>query len=175
MKLVDSRNCVADEPFYYGVLRNPCPTIARTRSGGSITPSPPFTRMFKTPTLRDHHLKVSKHGDAMVVRFAECHILDEFAVNVFDAELSGVADRDDIHRLILDFSGVNRLSSLMIHKIVMLSREMASKGGELVLCGLGPELQRLCSDAMFDQVLPIRGNVLDALEANPYRIAMRSP
>jgi len=58
---------------------------------------------------------------------------------------------------------------------VMLSREMASKGGELVLCGLGPELQRLCSDAMFDQVLPIRGNVLDALEANPYRIAMRSP
>ncbi len=95
----------------------------------------------------------------------KCHILDEYAVNSIDLELYGVADRDDVRYLILDFSSVEGLSSLMLGKILMLRSEMASKGGALVLCGLGPELQRLLSITKVDQILDIKRSAVDALRA----------
>jgi anti-anti-sigma regulatory factor len=42
---------------------------------------------------------------------------------------------------------------------------MASKGGSLVVCGLAPELQRLFSITMLDQILDIKDSAADALKA----------
>ncbi len=128
--------------------------------------------MSETPVRTDYHLETSKHGNAVVVRFGGCRILDEHAVNSIGLELFAVADRDDVRCLILNFCGVEGLSSLMLGKILMLRSEMTSKGGALMLCGLRPELLRLFSTTKLDLILDIKDGAADALKAG--RSALRT-
>ena len=133
--------------------------------------------MFRTPLPSDHHLKVSKHGTTMVVRFGKWNTLDAFAVNAIGLELFGVADRNDVHCLILDFSSVNRLPSLLLGEILMLRSEMEAQGKVLVLCNLAPETEWLFSITNLNRVLDIKGSVDDALKslgATPWRLPMPS-
>jgi anti-anti-sigma factor len=115
------------------------------------------------PTYR--HLGVWKHGDAIVVRFGEHRILDEAAVNKIAEELYGVADRADCRHLILDFSSVVGLSSLMLGKLLMLRKKMGAKGGGLILCDVGPEVQEVLSSTKLDQIVSIKDSEANALKA----------
>ena len=113
----------------------------------------------------------------MVVRLGECQMLDAFALHSISVELFGVADRDDVHCLLLDFSGVDGMSNLLLGKIVMLRSEMAAKGKMLVLCGLASEIQLLFSMTMRNR-FKFEGSVADALTAigaTPWRPPMPSP
>ena len=121
--------------------------------------------MTETSLQADYHLRTSEHGDAVVVRFGKCHILDEYVANALGLELYGVADRPHVRRLILDFCGVAGMCSLMLGKLLMLRSEMVAKGGGLVLCGLAPDLKRLFSLTRLDQVFDIEGSAVDALQA----------
>jgi len=115
-----------------------------------------------------HHLGVWKQGDVLVVRFGEHRILDEPTVRKLGEELYGVAERADCHNLLLNFSSVVGLSSLMIGKLLMLQRTMESKGGKLKLCELGAELQEVVSSTKLDQVFDIWEGEQDALKAFAY-------
>ena len=100
----------------------------------------------------EYRLESREHGDAVVVHFGACRILDDRAVNAIGLELYGVADRDDVRRLILG-------------KTLMLRSDMASKGGSLILCGLMPELKRLLAITKLDWILDIENTAEDALKA----------
>ena len=111
------------------------------------------------------HLGVWKHGNAIVVRFGDHHILDERTVNKIAEELYGVADREDCHHLILDFSSVLGVSSLMLGKLLMLRKKMSSRMGRLVLCDISPEVQDVLTATGLNEILAFMDSEADALKA----------
>lgn len=112
-----------------------------------------------------HHLGVWKHGNAIVVRFGDHRILDELTVKKIAEEMYELADRPDCHHLVLDFSSVLGLSSLMLGKLLMLRKKMASKGGKLVLCDISPEVEDVLAGTKIKDILEIHDSEADALKA----------
>jgi len=112
-----------------------------------------------------HHLGVWKHGDVVVVRFGDHQILDELKVKQIADELYGVADQADCRHLVLDFSSVLGLSTLMLGKLLVLRKKLASKDGKLVLCDLTPEVEDVLTTMKLNMILEIMDSEADALKA----------
>jgi len=115
--------------------------------------------------LTFRHLGVWKHGEILVVRFGEHRILDEVTIEKIGQELYGLAERKDCRHVLLNFAGVERLSSLMLGKLLMLNKKLRSKGGQLKLCEIGPEIQEVVAATHLDRILDVRESEAEALKA----------
>ena len=114
---------------------------------------------------RHFSLEVGKNGDGIVARLGKHRVLDELTANTISDELLGVADRPDCHRLLLDFSGVARLSSAMLAKLLKLRRKMESKGEKLRLCGLDSQLRSVFVTTRLDRLFDITDTEAGARKA----------
>jgi anti-anti-sigma factor len=65
----------------------------------------------------------------------------------------------------VDFFGVVGLSSLMLGQLIKLHKKMAANLGQLVLCGLSPELRRVLDETRLSQLFKIRESEAAALAA----------
>jgi anti-anti-sigma factor len=123
----------------------------------------PLPGHFSTPVYR--HLGVSKHGDKTVVRFGDHRILDELTVKKISDELFGVAAGAKCHCLIVDFTGVYGLSTLMLGKLLMLRKAMAAKGGRLIVCEVAPDIECVFVETKLTDIFEIMDTQADALDA----------
>jgi anti-anti-sigma factor len=112
-----------------------------------------------------HQIAVWKDGDVHIVRFGEHRILDELAVEKIWGELSSVADRSECRKLLLNFAGVERLTTLMLGKLVMLNRQMGSKGGRLGLCEISTEILEVFATTKLSQILDTWESEPDGVKA----------
>lgn len=122
----------------------------------------------KCPTLSSYnHLDVSQRDDATIVRFKASHFLlvDEWVVLDIGSELINLVGGQDSCKLIVDFFGVEDLSSLMLGQLVKLRTKMAAKKGQLILCGLTLEVREFLDETMLSQLFDIRETEADALTA----------
>ena len=102
------------------------------------------------------HLDVSQNGDIIVVRFKVHDLLvNGGVVKDIGSELGEVTDRPDCRKLVVDFFGVVNLSSVLLGLMVTLHEKMASKQGQLVLCGLRPAVRELFDQTMLSRLLDI--------------------
>ena len=109
------------------------------------------------------HLGAWRQGNVTVVRFGEHRILDELAVKTIGDELNEIADHKDCRNLVLNFASVVGLSSLMLGKLLMLQKKMASKPGTLTLCEIEPEVQEVFAVTKLSHILDIRESEDDAI------------
>ena len=112
-----------------------------------------------------HFLGVWKYGPVISVRFGEHRILDDLTVSRIADELYGVADRPDCQCLLLNFASVVQLSSVMLGKLLMLRRKMESKGGTIMLCDIGPEVQDVFETTKLAQIFDIYETEIDGVRA----------
>jgi len=133
------------------------------KSDKSRSDSLPLPRHYPTGIYR--HLGVWKHEDKTVVRFGDHRILDELTVKRISDELFGVAAGVKCHHLILDFTGVYGLSTLMLGKLLMLRKLMAAKGGRMILCEIAPDIERVFVDTKLTQIFEIMDTEAEALDA----------
>jgi anti-anti-sigma factor len=108
---------------------------------------------------------VWKHEDKTVVRFGDHRILDELTVKKIGDELLCVAAGAKCHHLIVNFTGVEGLSTLMLGKLLMLRKIMATKGGRLILCEIAPDIESVFVETKLTQILETRDTEAEALEA----------
>jgi anti-anti-sigma factor len=90
-----------------------------------------------------HWLERHDFGDVTVVRLKTPKLLDEETVRaVFDPiyALVGEVGRS---KLVLSLAAVEQLTSLVLSKLVMLSRKAQAGDGGLVLCQLHPTVQEV--------------------------------
>jgi len=118
-----------------------------------------------TPTTVYHHLGVWTHGESTVVRFGDHRILDELTVKKISDELFGVAAGVKCHHLIVNFTSVYGLSTLMLGKLLMLRKLVAAKGGRLILCEIAPEIECVFVETQLTQIFEITDTETDALKA----------
>ena len=109
-----------------------------------------------TPMSSHRHLAVHREEEVIFVQFNEHRILDERTVKEIAEEIFDVANRGGACNLVLDFSKVVSLSSLMLAKLVMLQKKMEQERRQLALCHVSAEIRDVLAATKLDRVLHIK-------------------
>lgn len=110
-------------------------------------------------------LEVSEVGEITVVRFTDRKILDATAIEELGGELFSLVETDNRKNLLLNFTGVEFLSSAALNKLIILDKKVKTHGGRLKMCNLRPEIAEIFSITRLDKLFDIRDNEQTALEA----------
>jgi anti-sigma B factor antagonist len=108
------------------------------------------------------HLDVRKEGERIVVRFIERQIRDESTIVDIAAEIGSVAELLPRPHLVLDFSGVVGVSSMMLGKLVMLQLRVSKGGGNLRLRNVGPQVREVLATSRLDRTLHVEEQAANA-------------
>ena len=151
---------VSEEPDRQELVAADDATKEKDKSRSDSSPTP---KHFATASY--HHLGVSKHDDKAVVRFGDHRILDEITVKQISDELFAVAAGAKCYHLIVNFTGVYGLSTLMLGKLLFLRKLMAAKGGRLILCEIAPEVECVFVETKLTHIFEIMDTEAEALDA----------
>jgi anti-sigma B factor antagonist len=109
---------------------------------------------FDLPLARPY---VEAEGDATVVYFTGRNVaLDEQSLRRYRDFLFALAERLDRTRLILDFTNVDRVSSLALGTLVSLHWKLQTRGRRLILRNLDRDLYRVFAAAQLNAFLELR-------------------
>ena len=114
---------------------------------------------------RPRWLQVEQIGPVTVVTFATRAILEEDAVEAARAQLNGLVDHMGRHQLLLDLGQVERLTSLMVGRLVGLSKKVRAVGGRLALCGVKPKMREVFNMLGLPRVIPTYDSQPEALQS----------
>jgi anti-anti-sigma factor len=112
-------------------------------------------------TVARRNFRVGEQGDVIVVRLGEDSVCDDLAVNGIIDRLYRVAERADCRRLVVNFAGVTRISSVMLGKLLVLRKKMEAEQRKLTLCQVEPQVQEVFAKTRLDQILDIRDSEAD--------------
>ncbi|MBC8351495.1 MAG: STAS domain-containing protein [Planctomycetes bacterium] len=110
-----------------------------------------------------HRLDVSEVGEVSVVRFVDRRILDASNIEELGDELFGLVENDGKKNLLLNFTGVEFLSSAALNKLIILDKKVKSNGGKLALCDLRQEINEVFAITRLDQLFTISDSEQSAL------------
>ena len=102
-----------------------------------------------------HYLEISRRDETVVVRFRDSKLIDELAIVKVGKELFALAAEPDGRHLLLNFAGVDYLSSSFLSKLLSLRRRMEKKQGKLKLCEICPEVRDVFAITKMDTILDI--------------------
>src|SRR5687767_2586448 len=98
-----------------------------------------------------------------VVTFVDKRILDEQNIQVIGEELFRLVDTRKLKKVLLDFTGVTFLSSVMLGKLITLNKMATGGGGRLVMCSFQQDIFEVFETTKLDKLFKIRETRLDAL------------
>jgi len=110
-------------------------------------------------------IDVSKTGDVSVVRFQDAKILDEAAIQELGTELFALVELDNRKAILLDFDGVEFLSSAALGKLITFDRKVKTAKGRLKMCGIAPGILEVFQVTKLNKVFDIRSDLADGLAA----------
>ncbi len=109
-------------------------------------------------------LRLAQNGSVTTVRFRDSRLLREDDLRLAAEELNRLATAG-YHRMVLNFGGVERISSQFVGAVAAAHRRCtSSEGGQLRLCGLRPELAPLFTITGLAASIPIFSDESEALQ-----------
>lgn len=110
-------------------------------------------------------IDVSKVGDVSVVRFVDRKIVDEAQVQELAADLFHLVEHDNRRALLLNFSGVEFVSSAALGKLITLDRKVKAAKGRMKMSDVRPEIMEVFEITKLNRVFDIRTAEAEALAA----------
>jgi anti-sigma B factor antagonist len=109
---------------------------------------------------------VTEAEGAQVVSFNDRLLFDDRTVREVSEQLNAALPNDGKPiKLVLDFSGVDLISSSLLGKLILLQRRVDGSGGKLRLCELTPTVQSVFKTSNLDRLFGIVRDRAAALEA----------
>jgi len=103
------------------------------------------------PTL----ISFSKREPIHIGQLQTASILDAMNVSQFGKELTAFLQQHDKANLLLNFEGVNYLSSAVLSELLNAQEQCDATGGGLRLCSVNPEIKKVFVISNLDQVFII--------------------
>ena len=98
-------------------------------------------------------IEVTEAEGAQVVTFNDRLLFDDRTVREVSDQLGAALPNDGKPiRLVLDFSGVDLISSSLLGKLILLQRRVDGSGGKLRLCELSPTVQSVFKTSNLDRL-----------------------
>jgi len=115
--------------------------------------------------MATQRIDVTKTGDVSVVTFRDRKILDESAIQEMGAELFALVELDNRKTILLDFAGVEFLSSAALGKLITFDRKVKTSKGRLKMCGVAPGILEVFQVTKLNKVFDIRPDAAEAMAA----------
>jgi anti-sigma B factor antagonist len=116
------------------------------------------------PPQPDESPGVERRSDAVVARFTREVVLSGPEAEAAGERLTGLLAELGRRPLLIDFSKVRSLSSLMLGKLVRLSRAADAAGVRLGLFNLSPEVREILEVSRLDILLCLYASESEALQ-----------
>lgn len=103
------------------------------------------------PTL----ISFSKRESIHIGEVKTASMLDAVNVSQFGKELAAFVEKHDKVNLLLNFEGVNYLSSAVLSELLNAQERCEATGGGIRLCSVNPEIKKVFVISNLDQVFVI--------------------
>jgi anti-sigma B factor antagonist len=106
---------------------------------------------------------VSKVGDLAIVRFSDRKIVDSANIEEMGEELFSIVEKDKYKDVLLNFEGVEFMSSAALNKLILMDKRVKSAQGKLRLCNLRAEILEVFTITRLNRVFDIKKTEAEAL------------
>lgn len=110
-------------------------------------------------------IQVSEKNDVTVVHFLDRKIIDAASIQELGRELFALVEEESRKFLLLDFSGVDFLSSAALNKLIVLDKKVREAGGKLRLCRLRREINDVFAITKLNKTFQIFDEQDEALKS----------
>ena len=109
------------------------------------------------------HLVINQVGDATVVHLRDARITDDANIQELGQELFHMVEVEKHRKLVLNFAGVDFLSSAALGKLITLEKRVKAHSGQMKLCSIRPQIHEVFVITKLDRLFDIRKDEADAL------------
>lgn len=88
-------------------------------------------------------LLMQSYKDVTVVNFQNTAVLDSANIDALGRNLMDLVNKQDIRKIILDFSAVRFMSSQALGVLLQLKKASDSTKGRILIAGIRPELHKV--------------------------------
>lgn len=110
-------------------------------------------------------ITVGDSGGVCVVRFVDKKIVDSGSIEQLGEEMNSLVTVDKHGMILLNFDGVEFMSSAALNKLISLNSKVKAAGGKLKLCCLRAEIKEVFTITRLDRVFDLRKTEADAIAA----------
>ncbi len=110
-------------------------------------------------------MEVEHNPQATVVRFKRRTILEPTAIQAIGGQLLRLVGEEERRAVLLNFKGVESLTSAMLGEFVALHRALSESGGRLAFCCVEPFLMQVFKVVKLPDRIPIYDDEPLALQA----------
>jgi len=100
-------------------------------------------------------ITVEEKGDYTILRFRDTDILDQVNIHEMGREMYAVVEGTPGIKLIVDFEGVEYLSSSALGKLITLKKKSQETSGTLKMCRIKPEIMEVFRITKLDTIFDI--------------------
>jgi anti-sigma B factor antagonist len=115
------------------------------------------------PTYR--RISVVDDAGVSIVQFVDKKIVDSATIEQLGEELNSLETVEKRNMLLLNFEGVEFMSSAALNKLISLNSKVKAAAGRLKLCSLRKEIKEVFVITRLDRVFDLRKSVEDAMES----------
>jgi len=110
------------------------------------------------------NLTIQERGDVVMVTFTQTRILDENTIRAIGSEFANLTlEAAADHKLLLNFAGVDFMSSAMLGQIVRLNKQCKNDNIKLKLCSICPQVLEVFTITKLDKLIEIAADEATAL------------
>lgn len=88
-------------------------------------------------------ISVTRHKEVRIVEFTNNRILDEANIAEIGATLGALIDETENPKLLLDFAGVDHLSSAALGMLINANNRIRERNGQLRLTNIKPQIMEV--------------------------------
>jgi len=110
-------------------------------------------------------IDVSDVEGVRVVQFRDRQLFDDRTVREVADQVFAATPTTGAIRMILDFSGVDLVSSSLLGKLILLQRRVDASGGKLRLCEMSSVVRGVFRTSNLDRLFAIDRDRREAMEA----------
>jgi anti-anti-sigma regulatory factor len=110
-------------------------------------------------------LEVERMTQTTVIRFTRRTILEPAAIQAIGDRLLRLAGEEGQRTLLVNFHGVESLTSAMIGELAVLQRTLSDSGGQLAFCCVEPFLLQVFKVVKLPERIAIHADEASALQA----------
>lgn len=111
----------------------------------------------------DTHLTVKRDGEITTVCFVDRNILEEAVIQEIGEQVGQIIDQVTTPKLLLDFTGVEHLSSAALGALININNRIRKKGGQLRLANIDPQIYEVFAITKLNTLFQIHDNHAAAL------------
>jgi len=111
----------------------------------------------------ESRLRISESDGVTRVEFLDRNILDEANIQVISSELEELIERTDEPKLLISFANVDHLSSAALGALITINNKVRSKGGQLRLADIDPQIYEVFVITRLNQLFEIHESSDEAI------------